>query len=355
MDLLFSFDKPASGAHILERKEEIDFIINSITANHRGVSIIDGPKSGKETVVRGALERLTSQNFKHLVCEIDFFNVSTYEDFIDLFKSKLLACFDKVCRNSILPFAIDPQSVSGTQCLSLPQSVAAEAGMPLIIYLKEFQNVIKIDDERFSIAELEKIWLKLHNVIFIITGSGVNAMKSVFTEKKQFYYLVEPLSLHPIPKRELVAFITKEILNVGRDIQKEQAEAFIRVAGGNLWYIKQLCAISYTIPAGYVNQGIVEQSIDALVQINVPRFRQTMFDLTSNQINFLRAIVDGCKKLSSSECLDKYHLNSSANVFRLKDAFKKKELVTFDSNDEPKIIDSLFEYWLREYYFQKNS
>lgn len=351
MELLFSFDKAASGAHILERKEEIDYIINSITSNHRGVSIIDGPKTGKETVVRGALDKLAAQNFKHLLCEIDFFNVCTYDDFIRLFKSKLLQCFDKVCRNSILPFSIDPNSIQDRQCLSLPQSVAAEAGMPLIIYLKEFQNVLKIDDERFSIAELEKTWLKLHNVIFIITGSGVNAMKSVFSEKKLFYYLVEPLSLEPIPKRELVAFITKEILNVGRDIQKEQAENFIRVAGGNLWYIKQLCAISYTIPAGYVNQNIVEQSIKALVQVNAPRFRQIMFDLTANQVNFLKAIVDGCKKLSSSECLDKYHLNSSANVFRLKDAFKKKELVTFNSNDEPKIIDPLFEYWLREYYF----
>lgn len=353
MELLFSFDRPASGPHILERKEEIDFIINSITNNHRGVSIIDGPKTGKETVVRGALNKLTAQNYKYLVCEIDFYNVSTYEDFINLFKKKLLSCFDKVCRNSILPFTIDPAAIKDNQCLSLPQSVAAEAGMPLIIYIKEFQNVLKIDDERFSIAELEKIWLKLHNVIFIITGSGVNAMKSVITEKKQFYYLVEPLNLKPISKRELVAFITKEILNVGRDIQKEQAEALIKVSGGNLWYIKQLCAISYSIPAGYVNQSIVEQSIEALVQINLPRFRQIMFDLTANQINFLKAIVDGCKKLSSSECLDKYHLNSSANVFRLKDAFKKKELVTFDANDEPKIIDPLFEYWMREYYFSE--
>jgi len=353
MDLLFSFDKPACGRDILERKEEIDFIINSITTHHRGVSIIDAPKSGKETVVRGALDKLTAQNYKHLVCEMDFFNVSTYDEFINLFKKSLLACFDKVSRNSILPFQIDPSAIKDDQCLTLPQTVAAEAGVPLIIYIKEFQNVLNIVDDRFSIAELEKAWLKLHNVIFIITGSGVNAMKSVFTEKKQFYYLVEPLVLNPIPKRELVAFITKEILNVGRDIQREQAEAFINVSGGNLWYIKQLCAISFTIPAGYVNQSIVEQSIEALVQINVPRFRQTMSDLTPNQINFLKAIVDGCKKLSSSECLDKYHLNSSANVFRLKDAFKKKELVTFDANDEPNILDPLFEYWLRISYFSE--
>jgi len=282
---------------------------------------------------------------------MDFFNVCTYEDFISVFKRNLLACFDKVSRNAILPFAIDPEVITSDKCLSLPQTVAAEAGVPLIIYFKEFQNVLKIDDKRFSISDLEKIWLKQHNVIFIITGSGVNAMKSVFTEKKQFYYLVEPVTLKPFPKRELVSFISKEILNVGRDIQREQAEEIIRICGGNLFYIRQLCAISYTIPAGYVNNGIVEQSRDALIQINVPRFRQIMFDLTANQINFLKAIVDGCKRLSSSECLEKYHLNSSANVFRLKDAFKKKELVTFDENDEPKILDPLFEYWLREYYF----
>ena len=44
-------------------------------------------------------------------------------------------------------------------------------------------------------------------------------------------------------------------------------------------------------------------------------------------------------------------MNSSANVKRLKEALMKKEIIYFDTNDEPVITDPLFEYWVRKYYF----
>ena len=53
-----------------------------------------------------------------------------------------------------------------------------------------------------------------------------------------------------------------------------------------------------------------------------------------------------------SEVIDKYLLNSSANVRRVKDALKKKEVITFNEKDEPVVLDPLFEYWLRRTYFE---
>ena len=49
--------------------------------------------------------------------------------------------------------------------------------------------------------------------------------------------------------------------------------------------------------------------------------------------------------------IEKYGLNSSANVRRLKDALEKKEIVVFDGDDVPRIIDPLFKYWIKKYYF----
>ena len=56
-------------------------------------------------------------------------------------------------------------------------------------------------------------------------------------------------------------------------------------------------------------------------------------------------------KFSSSDVIEKYGLNSSANVRRVKDALRKKEVITFNEKDEPVILDPLFEYWIRRYYF----
>ena len=80
-----------------------------------------------------------------------------------------------------------------------------------------------------------------------------------------------------------------------------------------------------------------------------------MSDLTTFQVSFLRAVVDGHLKFSTAEVIKKYSLNSSANVRRLKDALMKKEILTFEGQDErPVILDPLFEYWLKNHYFNTN-
>jgi DNA-binding IclR family transcriptional regulator len=76
-----------------------------------------------------------------------------------------------------------------------------------------------------------------------------------------------------------------------------------------------------------------------------------MNDLTTFQVQLLRAILEGHTRFSSAEVIRQYGLNSSANVRRLKDALCKKEIVTFDEDDNPLILDPLFEYWVRKYYF----
>jgi hypothetical protein len=35
----------------------------------------------------------------------------------------------------------------------------------------------------------------------------------------------------------------------------------------------------------------------------------------------------------------------------VKDALKKKEIITFNEKDEPVILDPLFEYWITKKYF----
>ena len=75
-------------------------------------------------------------------------------------------------------------------------------------------------------------------------------------------------------------------------------------------------------------------------------------DLTDHQISLMRAVVDGVVRFSASDVIEKYRLNSSANVRRVKDALKKKEIITFNEKDEPVILDPLFEYWITKYFFE---
>ena len=101
----------------------------------------------------------------------------------------------------------------------------------------------------------------------------------------------------------------------------------------------------------YINEGILLQALKTLISIHEPRFISIVNDLTDHQLSLLRAVLDGVVKFSASDVIEKYKLNSSANVRRVKDALKKKEVLTFNDKDEPVILDPLFEYWVGKHYF----
>lgn len=97
------------------------------------------------------------------------------------------------------------------------------------------------------------------------------------------------------------------------------------------------------------------EALNVLISIHEPKFRAIMDSLTDFQLNLLRAVLDGVTRFSSTDIIARYGLNSSANVKRVKDALKKKEVITFDDKDEPAFLDPLFRYWVEKYYFERNT
>ena len=123
---------------------------------------------------------------------------------------------------------------------------------------------------------------------------------------------------------------------------------------GHPWYINQLAAICDSMTRGYIMEPVLIDALSCLISTHEPRFQAIMNDLTTHQVSLLRATVDGVTKLSSADVIRRYGLNSSANVKRVKDALMKKEVLVFDENDVPSIIDPLFEYWVKKYFFEIN-
>jgi hypothetical protein len=121
----------------------------------------------------------------------------------------------------------------------------------------------------------------------------------------------------------------------------------------NLWYINHLASICDLMSKGFINEAIMKEALRSMISIHEPRFMNMIDDLTDHQISLLKAVLDGVVKFSASDVIEKYRLNSSANVRRVKDALRKKEVITFNEKDEPVILDPLFEYWLESYYFAK--
>ena len=93
-------------------------------------------------------------------------------------------------------------------------------------------------------------------------------------------------------------------------------------------------------------------ALNAVIAIHQPRFQAITDDLTDFQMSLLKAVLDGVVKFSSTEVIEKYGLNSSANVRRVKDALMKKEVISFNEKEEPYFLDPLYQYWITNIFWE---
>ena len=163
--------------------------------------------------------------------------------------------------------------------------------------------------------------------------------------------MVEHLPLQPVDDRDIIEYVVKGFMLSGKVIERDLVLGACKLFRGNLWYLNHFTSICDSLSKGYINEGVLMEALKSMISIHEPKFRTMVNDLTDHQLSLMRAILDGVIRFSTSEVIEKYSLNSSANVRRVKDALKKKEIITFNEKDEPVILDPLFEYWIGKYYF----
>ena len=238
----------------------------------------------------------------------------------------------------------------------MPFRIAEDRGVPCYVVIEEFQNLMRAKDLDFEMVfhALEKILSERNRAAsYIMTGSQVNAMKYIFAEKKYFYRLAEHVELQDIEDKDIIEHIIRGFRMSGKVIERDLVIGACKLFRSNMWYLNHFVSICVSMSRGFLNEGILMEALKIIISVNEPRFLSIVNDLTDHQLSLMRAVIDGVVKFSASDVIDKYGLNSSANVRRVKDALKKKEVLTFNDKDEPVILDPLFEYWITKYYFER--
>ena len=244
------------------------------------------------------------------------------------------------------------------QMLRLPQRIAQEQGKSYYVILEDFHNLLRMDECEDVFKEMNRLFSvrDYSNQVsssYLMIGSHVNAMKLIFEEKKYFYRQVEYLPLTSLDERDIIDYIVKGFMVSGKVIDKNLALGACKLFRCDMWYMNHLVSICDTLTRGYINEAVMMDALKMLISIHEPHFQSIVDDLTDHQLSLMRAVLDGVVRFSASEVIEKYALNSSANVRRVKDALKKKEVLTFNEKDEPVILDPLFEYWLEKHFFEK--
>jgi Cdc6-like AAA superfamily ATPase len=377
MDRPFVYDRYVTGKSFVGRKTDCVILGNLLSAGEH-VVMYEPPKSGKMSVIQQTLYNMRAAGRQFSVIRVNMFNVRTIEQFLVRFGSSVIRpvystadeyasvverhlggthfVFDRdafATSDEVVSMNWSVDVADMEAMMRLPFRIAEEKGQSFFVILEEFQNLMMDKNHEDMFKALERVFAENNRAAtFVITGSQVNAMKYIFAEKKFFYRQIEHLPLQKVDNMEISEHIVKGFMVSGKVLDRELAKGAVELFRGQMWYLNHFTSICDNLTRGYINEGILMEALKILISIHEPRFMAIVNDLTDHQLSLLRAVLDGVVKFSASEVIEKYALNSSANVRRVKDALKKKEVLTFNEKDEPLILDPLFEYWVSKKYFE---
>ena len=382
MDTPFIYDRFVTGKNFLGRKMDCTILSNLLVAGEQ-VMMYGRPKSGKMSIVQQTLFNMRLSGRQFMVAHTSLSNVRTLEQFLLKLGTSVIKSMSSTAEeySSIVArhlegthFVFDralfathgevvslnwtPDMNDVAQMLRLPQRIAQEQGKSYYVILEDFHNLLRMDECEEVFKEMNRLFSErdYSNQVsssYLMIGSHVNAMKLIFEEKKYFYRQVEYLPLTSLDERDIIDYIVKGFMVSGKVIDKNLALGACKLFRCDMWYMNHLVSICDTLTRGYINEAVMMDALKMLISIHEPHFQSIVDDLTDHQLSLMRAVLDGVVRFSASEVIEKYALNSSANVRRVKDALKKKEVLTFNEKDEPVILDPLFEYWLEKHFFEK--
>lgn len=382
MDTPFVYNGYVTDKNFIGRGTERKILANLIKAGEH-VSIYEPPKTGKMSLLMQVFSDLKNERAQFLVAMVDMLNVRTLEDFLIKFGTAVIKLsastpddyaslvetyldgthfvFDRVSfinTGEVLSLNWSSDENDIARLMELPQRLALAKEIRYVVVLNEFQNLMNADEYEkvFKIMETqmkERDRKAPYHAVFVMMGGMVNAMKLIFDEKRYFYRQVNRVSLSAVDNKEIIEYLVRGFLSgMGKSFDRNLAMGACELFKSNLWYINHLAAICDALSKGFVTETMMTDALHSMISVHQIRFVSIVNDLTDHQLSLLRAVLDGVVKFSASDVIERYHLNSSANVRRVKDALKKKEVITFNEKDEPLVIDPLFEYWLRKTYFE---
>jgi hypothetical protein len=382
MDTPFIYDRFVTGKNFLGRKTDCTILSNLLAAGEQ-VMMYGRPKSGKMSVVQQTLFNMRLSGRQFMVAHATLSNVRTLEQFLLKLGTAVIKSvsstaeeyssivsrhlegthfvFDRArfaSHGEVVSLNWTPDMNDVAQMIRLPQRMAQEQGKAYYVILEDFHNLLKMDEYEEVFKEMYKLFSETDRLAqasssYLFIGSHVNAMKLIFEEKKYFYRQVEYLPMTPLDERDIIDYIAKGFMVSGKVIEKNLALGACKLFRCDMWYLNHFISICDTLTRGYINEAVLMDALKMLISIHEPHFQSIVDDLTDHQLSLVKAVLDGVVRFSASEVIEKYALNSSANVRRVKDALKKKEVLTFNEKDEPEILDPLFEYWLEKYFFDK--
>ena len=372
MDRAFVYGMSVEGENFTDRVKEtkrlkLDF------ENGINVILVSPRRMGKSSIVKRVKSEMTNPGLKIVLMDIydcrseyDFYNrfasaiikgTSTKtEQILETIKRFLVRLTPKISFSPepmsevSLSLGITPQNYQPEEILQLPEMIAQEQGVHLVVCIDEFQQIGEFSDSLAVQKRLRGVWQHQRNVSYCLFGSKKHLMTRLFQNRKMpFYQFGETMFLDKIPTSDWIAYICSRFVKQGKQISEELAQKICETVENNSSYVQQLAWNVFAETNKKATIEDFENGVQALMAQCSGLFEQQIMGLTSYQLNFIRAICDGVHTdFGSKTILENYNLGTKSNITRIKTTLRDRELIDI-TQDGVFLEDPVFRMWIKKY------
>lgn len=370
MGKAFVYGMSVGGDNFTDRIEEIKRIKLDFE-NGINVILISPRRMGKTSLIKKVISEMDSPEIK--VVYMDIYDCRSEYDFYNRFAETMMKStgnqLEQVMENikrflvrvspklSFSPepnsefsvsLGITPKDYSPEEILDLPERIAKEQGIRIVVCIDEFQQIGEFADSLTVQKRLRGVWQHHQHVSYCFFGSKKHLMENIFQSRRMpFYQFGEMLHLKCIPTEYWVPFICSRFEKYGKKISEEYAARICHTVKNYSSYVQQLAWNVMAETEIEVNEESFMEGFNALLEQNSSLFIQQTEGLTTYQLNFIRLLCNGIHSgFNTQSVVELYSLGSKSNVDRIKKCLIDRELITIEK-EGVFLADCVFELWFK--------
>lgn len=370
MGKAFVYGMSVGGDNFTDRIEETKRIKLDFE-NGINVILISPRRMGKTSLIKKVISEMDSPEIK--VVYMDIYDCRSEYDFYNRFAETMMKStgnqLEQVMENikrflvrvspklSFSPepnsefsvsLGITPKDYSPEEILDLPERIAKEQGIRIVVCIDEFQQIGEFADSLTVQKRLRGVWQHHQHVSYCFFGSKKHLMENIFQSRRMpFYQFGEMLHLKCIPTEYWVPFVCSRFEKYGKKISEEYAARICHTVKNYSSYVQQLAWNVMAETEIEVNEESFTEGFNALLEQNSSLFIQQTEGLTTYQLNFIRLLCNGIHSgFNTQSVVEQYSLGSKSNVDRIKKCLIDRELITIEK-EGVFLADCVFELWFK--------
>lgn len=374
MERPFIYGYLAEKDNFIDREDDRRVLKNFLT-HGINVMLISPRRWGKSSLVKYAMTELTAAEPSTRVCFLDAFRIHSEAEFYNAYATAVVAALESNLQKGMdavkkylstlspsitlsndamgsvrLDLGYKPLQKSAEEILELPERIAKERGLHVIVCIDEFQQLATLPEWKHMEGLMRSVWQQHQHVNYCLYGSKRHMMMDIFNNAANpFYRFGQVIYLKKIDEAHWLPYITGQFRKTGKIITGEQASRICRLTDCHSWYVQQLSFFVWTITDKAVTDELLDKALQLLLDTNEPVFEADIDSLAPSQIAMLQAIANGEKHLSSRATVARYELGGSQTIAKNKRTLVEKDFVE-KTADGYSFVDPLFALWFKRRY-----